>query len=114
MARTTSGLLGSLILAAALAGCAGGYTSVREIKASPDSFLGKEVRLQGTVGKVTDPPRANAYLLRDGTGEIMVLTKAGVPAGESEVALRGIVKSVVTRGIHWSLDLRVEETERLR
>ena len=104
----------AVLCAVALAGCAPGYTRVREIKAAPEGFTGKEVRLQGTVGSVTDPPRPHAYMLRDGSGEIMVVTKGELPAQDSEVALRGIVRSVVTRGAQWSLDLRVEETERLR
>ena len=102
------------LAAITIAGCALGYTSVREIKAAPDGFVGKEVRLQGTVGKAIDPPLAQAYMLRDRSGEIMVVTKNQLPAPDSEVALRGIVRSYVDRGSRWSLDLRVEETERLR
>ena len=100
--------------AIALAGCGSGYTRVREIKPAPESFIGKEVRLQGAVGKPVDPARPDAYLLRDGSGEIMVVTRGGLPAQGSEVAVRGIVRSVVSRGVGWSLELRVEETERLR
>ena len=116
--RPVSGRLSRLIVMAlaaiTIAGCASGYTRVREIMAVPDRFEGKEVTLQGTVGKAIDPPRPNAYMLRDETGEIMVVTKGQLPAQDSEVALRGIVRSAVTRGTRWSLDLRVEETQRLR
>jgi type IV secretory pathway VirJ component len=106
----------ALALAAAivLAGCGSGYTRVREIKAAPDGFVNKEVRLQGTAARSSEPGRANAYLLRDGSGEIMVVTKGELPAPDTEVAVRGIVRSVVSRGVGWSLELRVEETERLR
>jgi len=106
----------ALTLAAALvlAGCGLGYTRVREIKATPDRFVNKEVRLQGTVGKAIDPPRPDAYVLRDGSGEILVMTKGQLPAQDAGVAVRGIVRSVVSRGAQWSLDLRVEETQRLR
>jgi hypothetical protein len=113
---TRNVLAGALSLAAALvlAGCASGYTRVREIMAAPDGFVGKEVRLQGTVGKAIEPPGPQAYMLRDETGEIMVVTRGELPAQDSEVALRGIVKSTVVRGTRWTLDLRVEETQRLR
>jgi hypothetical protein len=104
----------ALVSAIVLAGCGSGYTRVREIKAAPDGIVGKEVRLQGTVGAAGEPGRTNAYMLRDGTGEIMVMTRGEPPAQDAEVALRGIVRSVVSRGARWSLDLRVEETERLR
>ena len=108
--------VGGMILASVmlLASCTSGYTRVRDIMAAPDGFVGKEVRLQGTVGKAIDPPRPQAYMLRDASGEIMVVTREELPAQDSEVALRGIVRSVVSRGARWSLELRVEETQRLR
>jgi hypothetical protein len=102
------------LAAITVAGCASGYTRVRDIMAAPDGFVGKEVRLQGTVGKAIEPPGPQAYMLRDESGEIMVVTRGQLPAQDSEVALRGIVKSTVVRGTRWTLDLRVEETERLR
>jgi hypothetical protein len=102
------------LAAITIAACASGYTRVREIMAAPDGFVGKEVRLRGTVGKAIDPPRPQAYMLRDASGEIMVVTWGELPAQDSEVALRGIVRSTVVRGARWSLDVRVEETERLR
>jgi uncharacterized protein YdeI (BOF family) len=102
------------LAAITIAGCASGYTRVREIMAAPEGFVGKEVRLQGTVGKAVDPPRPQAYMLRDASGEIMVVTRGELPAPGSEVALRGIVRTTVDRGARWSLDVRVEETQRLR
>ena len=76
--------------------------------------MGKEVRLQGTVAGADEPGRGKTYLLRDGSGEILVMSRGEPPARDSEVAMRGIVRSVVSRGAQWSLELRVEETERLR
>ena len=104
----------AVLCAIALAGCALGYTRVRDTMAAPEGFAGKEVRLQGTVGKAIDPPRPQAYMLRDASGEIMVVTRDELPAPGSEVALRGIVRTTVDRGTRWSLDVRVEETQRLR
>ena len=104
----------ALVAAVVLAGCGTGYTRVREIKALPDSFVNKEVRLQGTAARTSQPGRANAFLLRDGSGEIMVMTKGELPAQDADVAVKGIVRSIVSRGVGWSLELRVEETERLR
>lgn len=104
----------ALACAIAVGGCGTGYTRVRDIKAAPDRFVDKEVRLQGTAARAGEPDRAKAYLLRDGSGEIVVLTRGEPPAQDAEVAVRGIVRSVVSRGAQWSLELRVEETERLR
>jgi len=101
------------LAAITIAGCASGYTRVREIMAAPEGFVGKEVTLQGTVGKAIDPPRPQAYMLRDASGEIMVVTRGELPAPGSEVALKGIVRTTIDRGARWSLDVRVEETQRL-
>jgi hypothetical protein len=51
--------------------------------------------------------------LRDDAGEIPVVTRGELPAENSDVALRGIVRSAVIVG-GTSLGLRVEETKRLR
>lgn len=112
--RVQSSVIVMALAAITIAGCALGYTRVREIMAAPEGFVGKEVRLQGTVGKAVDPPRPQAYMLRDASGEIMVVTRGELPAQDSEVALRGIVRTTVDRGARWSLDVRVEETQRLR
>ena len=113
-AGAVPGLIVMALAAITIAGCALGYTRVRDIMAAPDGFVGKEVRLQGTVGKAIDPPRPQTYMLRDASGEIMVVTRGELPAQDSEVALRGVVRSTVVRGARWSLDVRVEETQRLR
>ncbi len=112
--RVQSSVIVMALAAITIAGCALGYTRVREIMAAPEGFVGKEVRLQGTVGKAIDPPRLQAYMLRDASGEVMVITRGELPAPGSEVALRGIVRTTVDRGARWSLDVRVEETQRLR
>ena len=104
----------ALICVVAVGGCGTGYTRVRDIKAAPDSFVGKEARLQGTAARTEEAGRAKAYLLRDGTGDIMVVTRGEPPEQDAVVAVRGIVRSVVSRGAQWSLEPRVEETERLR
>lgn len=82
--------------------------------AAPDRFEGKAVRLQGRVVKAVGEPGRPSFTLRDATGEIMVMTGGRLPAQDSEVALEGVVRSAVTRGGGWSMDLRVEETRRLR
>ena len=106
-------LLLAIAAALALAGCAG-YTRVREIMAAPDRFEGKEVALKGKVGNTTTVAGTRAYLLHDGTGEITVVTSEALPPQDSEVALKGVVRSTVVRSNSWTLDLRVEETQRLR
>jgi hypothetical protein len=108
----------ALILAAiiALVGCdylPFGYTPVREITSAPGQFEGKEVKLKGRATGALKLLGLKAYTLRDDAGEIPVVTRGELPAENSDVALRGIVRSAVIVG-GTSLGLRVEETKRLR
>ena len=115
---TIRALLAKLVLAAtiALPGCdylPFGYTPIGQITSAPGQFEGKEVRLKGRARGPLQLAGLKAYILQDETGEIPVITAFAVPAEKSNVALKGIVKSVVIVG-GASLGLRVEETERLQ
>jgi hypothetical protein len=90
-----------------------GYTPIREITSAPGQFEGKEVKLKGRAKGTLQVLGLKAYLLQDETGEIPVVTESAVPAENADVALGGVVKSVVIVG-GASLGLRVEETKRLR
>ncbi len=90
-----------------------GFTSVKDIAATPARFEGKEVKIKG---KVADPVQLlslRMFTLKDETGEITVTTSDSLPAAGAEVAVKGTVKSAVIVGGK-SLGLRVEETKRLR
>jgi hypothetical protein len=91
-----------------------GYTPIKEIVAAPGSFESREVRIKG---RVTDsiklPIIGQTFTVRDDTGEMMVITNGTLPPANSEVAVKGIVKSAVIVGGQ-SIGLRVEETKRLR
>lgn len=105
-----------LLLAWALAGCSAlpfGYTEIGDIVAAPAKFEGQEVKLKGTVTGALQVPilEVKSYTLRDDTGEVAILTHENVPVKGTEVALRGVVKSLAIVGGQ-SLGLRVEETKR--
>ena len=68
-----------------------GYTPIKEITAAPGQFEGKEVRLKGKATGTMNLLGFKAYVLRDDTGEIPVVTPAGLPAENSEVAIKGVV-----------------------
>ncbi len=120
MSRVTShAFIVALALGAAisLAGCdylPFGYTPIKDILAAPANFEGKEVKVNG---KVKDPIKlpilGKAFVLHDAGGEITVMTEGNLPAANSEVALKGTVKSAAIIGGQ-SLGLRVEEIKRLR
>src|SRR5262245_18648047 len=99
-----------------LAGCdylPFGYTRIGEITAAPGQFEGKEVRLKGKASGTLNVLGFKAYSLRDDTAEIAVLTSGALPTENSEVVIKGVVKSAVIVGGS-SLGLRVEESQRLR
>lgn len=106
----------ALACATALAGCdylPFGYTPVREIIEAPGRFEGEEVKLKGRAESATSLMGLRAFLLRDDTGEIVVVTKGELPAEGESVALKGTVRSTMIIGGS-PVGLRVEETKRLR
>ena len=105
-----------LLAAVTLAGCDHlpfGYTRIGEITAAPGQFEGKEVRLKGKARGTLQVLGLKAYTLRDDSGEIPVVTPGDLPAENSEIAIKGVVKSAIIVGGS-SLGLRVEESKRLR
>jgi len=91
-----------------------GYTPIKDIVAAPGGFESKEVKIKGKVTEAIKLPiLGQAFMLRDETGEITVITKGTLPSAGTEVTLTGIVKSTAIVGGQ-SLGLRVEETKRLR
>lgn len=107
----------ALFAALVLAGCdylPFGYTPIKDIVAAPGSFESREVKIKGKVTEAIKLPiLGQAFVLRDETGEITVITQGTLPSANAEVALAGTVKSTAIIGGH-SLGLRVEETRRLR
>lgn len=107
--------LASMLAAIAFAGCdysPFGYTPIKDITAAPPHFEGKEVKLKGRAKNIVKLLGVQAFTLQDETGQITVVT-GRLPAENSEVALKGTVKSAMIVG-GASLGLRVEETQRLR
>lgn len=107
----------AIFAALVLAGCdylPFGYTPIKDIVATPANFDGKEVKIKGKVSEAIKLPiLGQAFILRDDTGEITVVTGGTLPSADAEVALTGTVKSTAIVGGK-SLGLRVEETKRLR
>ena len=90
-----------------------GYTTVQEITETPAAFEGKEIRIKGKADNATSLMGFRAFMLRDATGEILVVTEAELPAAGDTVAVKGQVRSAMIIGGK-SVGLRVEETKRLR
>lgn len=109
-------VVGAWILAIALTGCdylPFGYTPIKEILAAPANFEGKEVKVRGRVKDAMQLPIiGRAFTVQGDGGEIVVMTQGALPAVNTEVTLRGIVRSAAIIGGQ-SLGLRVEELKRL-
>lgn len=106
----------ALVAALVLAGCdylPFGYVTVKEITEAPAAFEGKEVKIKGKADSAASVMGFRAFILRDDTGEILVVTGDDLPASGQPVAVKGKVRSAVIIGGS-SVGLRVEETKRLR
>ena len=105
-----------MVLTVAMGGCdylPFGYTPIKEIKAAPAQFEGKEVKLKGRVKSIVKLLGVKAFSLQDETADIMVVTDGELPGENAEVAVKGVVRSAVIVG-GASLGLKVDETKRLR
>lgn len=91
-----------------------GYTPIKEIVAGPGGFESKEVKIKGKVAdSIKLPILGQAFIVRDETGEITVITNGTLPQPNADVALTGVVRSTAIVGGQ-SIGLRVEETKRIR
>lgn len=88
-------------------------TKIGDVVRNPSQYDGKEVVTRGTVVDVVKAPFLDAklYVLRDETGEILVVTTAGMPGMGSEVRVRGVVESAVIVGSQ-SYGLHLQESRR--
>ena len=105
-----------MVLTVAMGGCdylPFGYTPIKDIKAAPAQFEGKEVKIKGRVKSIVKLLGVKAFSLQDETADILVVTEGELPAENAEVALKGVVRSAVIVG-GASLGLKVDETKRLR
>ena len=106
----------AFVAAVAVTGCdylPFGYVTVKEIAEAPAAFEGREVRIKGKADNATSVMGFRAFILRDDSGEILVVTEAELPAPGQPVAVKGKVRSAMIIGGS-SVGLRVEETKRLR
>lgn len=105
-------VLGGLVLA----GCDAldvGYTKIGDLVGNPSQYDGREVRTRGKVVSVMKMPflEAKMYVLRDETGEILVVTTAATPGMGSEVRVKGVVGSTAIIG-NQGVGLHLKESRR--
>lgn len=109
--------LAAVALSAALAGCdmlGIGYTSIKDIVASPARFDGQEVKVTGVVTSATKIPfvEMKAYILSADGAELTVTTLGTLPAVDEKVSVQGKIESAAIVGGR-SVGLRLIEDRRL-
>lgn len=80
-----------------LGGCdAINATSINEINTSPANFDGKEVTLRGVAKDPTRIPLLNtkAYVLKDDSGEVTILTEADLPKMNEKITIKVKVANI--------------------
>ncbi|GAB1719461.1 MAG: hypothetical protein NTAFB09_11920 [Nitrosospira sp.] len=89
--------MAALALAVILSGCGGiNPTLINEINSSPVNFDGKEILLQGIVKDPTRLPLlgTKSYVLKDDSGEILVLTQADLPKMNEKISVKVKVANI--------------------
>ena len=71
-------------------------TPINDLNTSPANFDGKEVTLHGVARDVTRVPLFNlkSYVLKDGTGEITILTERELPKMNEEIHVKVTVGNI--------------------
>lgn len=105
-----------LLVPLALTGCEGlafGYTKIGDLLGNPSQYDGREVRIRGKVIDVMKLPflETKLYVVKDDTGEILVVTTAGTPGMGSEVRVKGVVDTTAIIGDK-SVGLHLRESQR--
>jgi hypothetical protein len=108
--RFARALLGTLLLAAvAVTGCKDSTTPIKDILDDPARFQDEKVRIQGDVTSSVGVLGTGAYEVDDGTGRIVVVSKAGgVPREGARVGVEGVVRPGFTLGTQ-TLTVLMEE-----
>ncbi len=96
---------GGIVLAASLtamvgAGCATHSPNIADLTYNPGRYYNRTVSVEGVVSRAWAVPFApvRVYRVRDGTGEISVLSRGRVPPAGTRVEVTGRVEDVAVIG----------------
>ncbi len=108
-------LLG-LVVSLVLTGCERlefGYTKIGDLLKNPSQYDGKEVKIKGKVTDVMKLPflETKLYMVKDDTGEILVITSATTPGMGTEVRVKGVLDTMAIIGDK-SIGLHLKESQR--
>lgn len=116
MRRIPRGIARLLMVTCVMAGCSlfdFGFTQIGEIVKNPSQFDGKEVKVRGKIVDVVKLPflETKMYMLKDDTGEVLVITGGEIPAMGSEARVKGTIENVAIIGGQ-GLGLHLKESQR--
>ena len=81
-----------------LAGCAG-VTPISELLQNSTKYNGKTVRIKGEVSESAGLLGRGAYQVKDGTGQLTVLSEIGAPPPKgSNIGVKGVFEALLTIG----------------
>jgi hypothetical protein len=86
-----SSRLAALALALAL-GSAACATSINNVLADPSRYRDREVKISGRVADSYSVADNGVYRVRDGSGQLWVVSTRGVPRKDAKVTVRGTVR----------------------
>ncbi|HNY70733.1 MAG TPA: hypothetical protein PK125_12290 [Syntrophorhabdus sp.] len=92
--------------------CGMGTTKIGNITGHPRDYAGKEVIISGEVTEIFSLFIIRYFTVRDGTGEITVVTDRPLPAKGEHIKIRGIVKEAFSLGTQSTLVL-VESSKKM-
>lgn len=85
--------------------CGIGTTKIGDIVGHPRDYAGKEVTVAGEVTETFSLFFVRYFVLRDGSGEITVVTERPLPAKGEKIKVRGTVKEAMSIGTNTALVL---------
>jgi len=82
----------AILVALALFGCLGpGLTPIEEIRTDPDTYLGEQVAVKGTVSDSFKLGKLSGFKLTDEEGSSIMVSSDSLPSDGKEVIVEGTV-----------------------
>ena len=91
-----------------------GFTSLGEIINNPSKYEGSEVKIKGAITDVIKLPLISSkmYMVKDDTGEMLVVTNGAAPGIGEQIAIKAKVENLAIIGKE-SIGVHLIEVERL-
>lgn len=102
--RLSSALI-LVLFSAMFLSCGIGATKIGDIISHPRDYAGKEVTVAGEVTETFSLVVVKYFMVRDGSGEITVVTQRPLPAKGEKIKVTGIVREAFSIGPKTSLVL---------